>query len=121
MMITKRKEAKELIAEYEKIFAPILHKPCRLTWDKFDFEDIIITSIEIAKTTGRKNIPDKRDNGDKNSTPMLFVLNTDQGELLFAIDDVQVSAIYNGVRIIIPQEESVIEAQEIEMDFRLMI
>lgn len=119
-MITKRKEAKELIAEYEKIFAPIIGKPCRLTWDKFDFEDVVVQGIEIAKTTGRKNIPDKRENGEKNSTPMLFVLNTDQGELLFALDDVQVSAIFNGVRISIPQENPVTEAKTLEIDLRIM-
>jgi|SRR5215216_6514450 len=120
-MITKRKEAKELIAEYEKIFAPILHKACTLTWDKHEFEDVIVTGIEIAKTTGRKNIPDKRENGEKNSTPMLFVVNTDSGELLFALDDVQVSAIFNGVRITIPQLDSIVEAKEIEVDLRLQV
>jgi len=118
-MITKRKDAKELIAEYEKIFAPIIGKPCTLTWDKHKFDDVIVAGIDIAKTTGRKNIPDKRENGDKNSTPMLFVLNTDQGELLFALDDVQVSAIFNGVRIIVLLEDSITEAQTVELDLRL--
>lgn len=116
-MITSRKAAKDIIAEYEKIFAPILYKPCTLVWDKHSFT-VTPLSIEIAKTTGRKNIPDKRENGEKNSTPMLFVLTTDSGELLFALDDITVSSIYNGVRILIPLVDPVGEAQVTELDLR---
>ena len=119
-MIRSRKEAKEVIAEYEKIFAPILQKPCTLTWDKHSFT-VTPLSIAIAKTTGRKNIPDKRDNGEKNSTPMLFVLETDSGELLFALDDIQVATLGpSGVRIIIPLAEAVGEAQVTEVDLRVI-
>ncbi len=119
-MITSRKEAKALIARYEIVFAPILNKPCTLRWDKFDFI-VTPTSIEIAKTTGRKNIPDKRENGEKNSTPMLFVINTDSGELLFALDDVQVATLGpDGVRLIVPLDEAVGEAHNIELDLRVI-
>lgn len=119
-MTITRKEAKELLAEYNKIFAPILNKPCTLTWGTFEFETTPL-SLDIAKTTGRKNIPEKRENGEKNSTPLLFVILTDSGELLFAFDDVQVTAIYNGARIIIPLDNAVGEAQTIELDMRLIV
>lgn len=113
-MITTRKEAKERIAEYAKLLDIVMNKRCTVAWDKFQFE-LTVLNIDLAKTTGRKNVPDKRDN----KSPMLFVITTDVGELVFTLDDAAVTSIYNGIRILIPQDNPIGEADILEVDIKL--
>lgn len=105
-MITKKSEVLELLKRYESILAPIINKPCTLTFDIHRIEHVNVHSIEIAKTTGMKNAPDKRQSDEgKNKSPMLFKLHTDQGDLFFAFDDTIVSSLGNGVRFRIAAEK----------------
>lgn len=99
-MITKKSEAIELLKRYEILFAPIINKPCTLTFDKHKIEHVNVLGIEIAKTTGMKNAPDKRQSEDgKNKSPMVFRVKTDQGDLIFTFDDTFISSLGNGIRL----------------------
>jgi hypothetical protein len=115
-MITKRSEAKSLLETYHALFEKIINKPVVITFNKHRFDGVIITGIQIAKTTGMKNAPDKRitDEG-KNKSPLLFEITTKAGNLQFSFDDTKVSSLTNGVRLSIPQKVGNV----LEVDLRM--
>jgi hypothetical protein len=113
-MLISRKDAKEQLQEYKQMFAPIIGKPVIITFDKHIARDVIITDLDLVKTTGLKNAPNKRIIDDKHKTPMLFQIVADQCTLQFVFDDTTVSAITNGVRLSIQQENT----KAIEVDIR---
>ena len=98
-MFTNRTEAKQLVEQYKQRCAIILNKPCTITFDRHTLEHVVITDIQLAKTTGLKNAPDKRITEDgKNKSPFIFELIAEQGTLQFVLDDTQVCAVMNGIR-----------------------
>ncbi len=119
-MINKRAVANELIEKYKELFKLLIGRPCTLKFDKHEFPDVVPLDIKIAKTTGRKNLPDMRMDEDtgKNRTPMFFVVETNAGELLFSLDDTAVNAITNGVRMTVKLDKAIANKEEIIVDIR---
>ncbi len=115
-MITRRKEASELLQQYQKIFDRVMNKPVTIKFDMHKLEDVIVTGLALAKTTGMKNAPNKRITDDgKNKSPLLFEVQTADGNLQFAFDDTQVSPLTDGVRLTIPLKRSTKDKLEIDM------
>jgi len=114
-MISKKADAVALLERYKLLLAPIINKPCILAFDKHRLEGVIVREIAIAKTTGMKNAPDKVLTAEgKNKSPMIFELKTDQGNLVFTFDDTTVSALGDGVRFRIAQDN-----KPLDVDLRL--
>lgn len=100
-MASKRGDAKTQVEQWAKLFEPYLNKDMTLSFaSKFSFTGVFIDRIELAKTTGMTNAPDKRLDGDKQYTPAVMQIVTNAGLLRFVVEDTRVVAIANGVRLI---------------------
>lgn len=117
-MITKRSEAQTIIDQYKLLLEKdVLNKPCILTFGSHTYKNIIVSNIELSKTTGMVNAPKKRmDMEGKSRTPVLFQLNTDEGILYFVLDDTIVTPLHNGIRFRIKQNKG----KDLDVDIRRM-
>ena len=97
-MLTK-KEAQQKVEQYTQLFQPLLNVPIRLTFGKFNIEQVVITELRMPKVS--EITIDKRIKPDGNGqyTPLVMEIVTNEGKLLFIIEDAQVAAIVNGIRI----------------------
>lgn len=119
-MITSKVEAKEKITKYKQLFELIIGKPCTLSFDMHRVEDVVITGIELGKTTGLKNAPEKRVLDGKNKSPMIFHVITNQGDLTFALDDTIITALSNGIRLTVPLAKPLSDTRkDIVVDLRI--
>lgn len=102
----KRSEANKLIAEYkERYFDDLKGSRCILEFGGHRVEGIAIADVVLAKTTGMKNTPDKRIRDTKQYTPMLMEIITNEGSLLFVIEDTSIATILNGIRLTIGENK----------------
>ena len=118
-MIVSKADAKVKVAQYQELFKLIIGKPCKLSFDSHVFNDVIVHGIELGKTTGLKNAPDKRDWEGKNKSTIIFNILTDSGILTFALDDTTVTPLGNGIRLSVPLAQPLGEKREITVDLRL--
>lgn len=101
-MASRRTDGKQQVEEWKPLFDILLNKPARLIFANFDFSNVIVLGVELAKTTGMLNAPKKRiDETGKQYTPTVMEITTNVGLLRFVIEDTTVAAIANGVRLII--------------------
>lgn len=99
-MASRRGDSKVLIEQWAKLFEPYLNKDMTLSFAKFRYPGVIIRSIELAKTTGMVNAPDKRlDDNGKLYTPTVMQIITSAGVLKFVIEDTQIAALFDGIRL----------------------
>src|SRR5688572_2843659 len=97
---SRRTNAKEEVEKIAALFSPLLNKNISFSFGKFSFP-IIIQEINLAKLTDMKNAPDKRKSEDgKMYTPPVMQFVTSEGFLYFILEDIEVAAIVNGLRII---------------------
>ncbi len=101
-MASKRGDAKTTVEFWAKLFDSYLNKDMTLSFaSKFVYNKVFISSIELAKTTGMVNAPEKRiDENGKQYTPAVMQIVTNAGLLRFVVEDTTVVAIANGVRLI---------------------
>lgn len=105
-----RSEAKQIVAEYAERFASYMTIPLTLSFGKHSFTDVVIQSIQLAKITDMNNAPDKRqDENGKYYTPPVIQFNTNAGILYFVLEDINIAAIINGIRI---------TTKAVQIDFR---
>jgi hypothetical protein len=96
----KRSEAQQLIEDYRaRYFNELQGSTCTLSFNGHTITGVAIADVLLAKTTGMKNAPNKRQKEDKQYTPLLMEVITNQGKLLFAIEDTAIAAIYGGIRL----------------------
>ncbi len=116
----KRVDAKEMLQQYQELIARIIDKPCTLTFDKHSFSNVIVKGIQLGKVTGMKNAPVKRmDDEGKMKSPMIFEIQTDQGNLVFPFDDTTVSALTNGIRLTVNLIEPLKDVDKIRVELRM--
>ena len=97
---SRRTDAKTEAERISLLCAPLINKEVHFSFAKFTFP-IIIQEIQLAKLGDMKNAPDKRiDDEGKNYTPLVVQFITNAGFLYFIIEDIEVVAIANGLRII---------------------
>ena len=107
-MITKKSEATERLKSMQPLFDTIIGKPCVLTFDRHSYDGVIVERIELGKTTGLKNAPDKIEHEGKNRSPMIFYVVTNQGNLIFLFDYTIVTALTNGVRLRVSSDKPIV-------------
>lgn len=99
-MASRRGDAKTEIERIALLFGPLVNKEITFTFGKFTFP-ITIQNIQLAKLTEMRNAPDKRkDDQGKSYTPPVMQFITNAGFLYFIIEDIEVVAITNGLRVI---------------------
>jgi hypothetical protein len=97
---SRRTDAKVEVERIAQLFAPLLNKTVSCSFGKFVFP-IIIQAIQLAKLTDMKNTPEKRtDENNKTYTPPVMQMITNAGFLYFILEDIEVAAIVQGLRII---------------------
>jgi len=95
----KKGDATQLIEQYKQLLIPYLDTGLELSFGVHKTFGVIITGIELGKTTGMQNAPDKRITEDgKNKTPMIFNVITNDCVLVFIFEDTTVSPLFNGIR-----------------------
>lgn len=105
-MASKRGDAKTQVELWAKLFEPYLNRDMTLSFaSKFSFPGVFISKLELAKTTGMVNAPEKRMDGDKQYTPAVMQIVTNAGLLRFVVEDTTVAAISNGIRLITAANE----------------
>lgn len=94
---SRRTNAKEYVETIAALFAPL--NITSFAFGKFKYP-ITIQSISLAKLGDMKNAPEKRkDENGKMYTPLVMQFVTDAGYLYFIIEDIDIVAITNGLRI----------------------
>jgi hypothetical protein len=97
---SRRTDARIEVERIAQLFAPLLNKNVQFSFGKFSFP-IVIQEIQLAKLTDMKNTPEKRtDENGKMYTPPVMQFVTNEGFLYFILEDIDVVAIANGLRII---------------------
>ncbi len=106
-MASRRGDAKTQVEIWAKLFEPYLNKDMTLSFaQKFSFPGVFIDRIELAKTTGMVNGPDKRIGEDgKPYTPVVMQIITSAGVLKFVMEDTTVAPLRNGIRLITASNE----------------
>lgn len=105
-MASRRGDAKTQVEQWSKLFEPFVGKDMTLSFDKFSYAGVYIDRIELGKTTGMVNAPEKRiSDENKPYTPAVMQIITNAGVLRFVIEDTQVVSIANGVRLITAANE----------------
>jgi hypothetical protein len=101
-MASRRTDAKTQVEKWAKLIEPYFDKNMTLSFaNKFNFPNVYISRVEIAKTTGMLNAPDKRVGEDgKAYTPPVMQVITNAGVLLFIIEGTRVAPLANGIRFI---------------------
>lgn len=101
-MASRRTDAKGQVEIWAKLFEPYIGKDMTLSFaHKFNFPGVYINRIELAKTTGMVNAPEKRIGDDnKPYTPTIMQIITSAGILRFVIEDTKIASLANGIRII---------------------
>lgn len=118
-MLTKKKDAVELLQQYKVLFASIFNKECTIKFDMHTSNSFIVTDIIRRNIGDVENKPDKSIYEGKNRSPMLFEVANNQAPLLFTFDDTVVSPLSNGVRLTVTLDEPLNGKQVIEVDIRL--
>jgi hypothetical protein len=118
-MITKKKDAVELLNQYKELFSKIIGKECIIKFDMHESSGFIVEDIVQRSLKDIKVKPDKVEFDGKMKTPMLFEIVNNQAALLFTFDDTIVSPLGNGVRLIIPLNKPINDRDAIEVDIRL--
>lgn len=106
-MITKKKDAVERVEEIKKVFNPLLGRTIRMEFDMHCFDGIRIVDIVLA-SVGNPDVKfeKRQDVTGKNRSPMVFEMITNQGELRFALDDIQVVSLgWDKARAVIKQSK----------------
>jgi hypothetical protein len=65
------------------------------------FDNVSLTGIEVQKSTGMKNAPNKRTKDGKSYTPPMFALVFGNNRLVFVNEDTTACVVYNGVKLIL--------------------
>lgn len=105
-MASKRGDAKTQVELWAKLFEPYLNRDMTLGFaHKFSFPGVFIDRIELAKTTGMVNAPDKRMESDKQYTPAVMQIITNAGKLRFVVEDTTIVSIANGLRLLTDANE----------------
>lgn len=96
----KRSEAQQLIEEYRaRYFNELQGSTCTLSFSGHTIAGVTLVDVILTKTTGMKNAPMKRLNEEKKYTPLVMEVMTNQGKLLFALEDTTIATIHNGIRM----------------------
>jgi len=119
-MITKKKDAQELLVQYKALFAKIFDKECTIKFDMHEVEGFIVTDIVPRTLQGVKNKPEKVEYEGKMKTPMMFELVNNQAPLYFLFDKTLIAPLSNGVRLTVQLDKPLNDKSTIEVDIRIM-
>lgn len=119
-MITKKREAMELLAQYEKILSPLYNKPCTMRFDMHTFNDVIITGMELGKI-GDLDIDIGKHldpiSGKKRS-PMIFNICTDSGMIVLPFDSIKMITLgLHKVRVVITLDKPLYDQTTMILEF----
>lgn len=117
-MITKKKEAVELLQQYKALFASYIGKELTLSWNVHSYDGVIIKDITQITLQNVKTKPNKREYEGRQKSPMMFQIETNQGNLVFVFDDTIVSPLVNGIRLTVALDKPLNGANAIEVDLR---
>lgn len=118
-MITKKKEAVELLQLYKELFLKVIGKECTIKFDKHSVDGFIVTDIVQRSLKDVNHKPEKIEFEGKNRSPMIFEVVNNQAPLYFLFDKTIVSALGNGVRLTIKLDQPLNDKEVIEVDIRL--
>lgn len=118
-MIVKKKDAMELLQQYQNLFVKLFDKPCTIKFDMHESHNFVISGIELQTLQGVKNKPDKVDYDGKKKSPMMFTILNNQSPLIFIFDDTIVSPLSNGVRLSVRLNKPINNKEVIEIDIRI--
>ena len=118
-MISKKKDAVELLATYKVLFSKIIGKPCSVKFDMHESIGFIIEDITLQTLKGITHKPGMQEYEGKRKNPMLFTIHNNQAPLIFVFDTTIVSPLGNGVRLSVALDKPLNGKAVVEIDIRL--
>lgn len=118
-MITKKKEAVEMLQLYKTVFEKIIGKECTIKFDMHEVGGFIVTDIVQRSLKDVNHKPEKIEFEGKKRSPMMFEVVNNQAPLYFIFDTTIVAPLSNGVRLTVPLAVPLNDKSVIEIDIRI--
>lgn len=117
-MLIKKKDTTEILKQYTKLIEPLIGQECVLSFDMHNYGGIVISGLAPKTVGSLKNTPDKREFEGKSRSPLMFEIQTNQGNLIFLFDDTEVYPLVNGIRLVVQLDKPLNGNNAIEVDLR---